>query len=154
LNKGLSAKADKFKLSKSIVAVENKDIKASRFDTKGRMRIYKNSMVDTYRTDGKAFRIRWSYNDAKSSRSGRETYDVSLDYRNTRRGDWKEVYTSYGSMGNIRSGKGDKAFHSFLVSCVEYPGCDDDGHELPHPGAKFPGLLDALSMASYSFEEE
>lgn len=118
------------------------------------MRIYQNSMVDTYRTDGKAFRIRWSYNDAKSSRSGRETYDVSLDYRNTRRGDWKEVYSSYGSMGNIRSGKDDKAFHSFLVSCVAYPGCDDDGHELPHPGAKFPGLLDALSMASYSFEEE
>ena len=110
------------------------------------MRIYRtsNTIVDTYRTTGDAFRVRWDYDQYRSGRSGRESYTVALDVRKGLHGRWKEVYTSYFSLGACM---GELDLYACAVGAAAYPGSDDDGGELPHPGKVFPGLLDALAGA-------
>jgi len=117
------------------------------------MRIFKNRqcIVNTYRTTGEAWRVRWDYDWRCSGRSGRETYTVALDVRKGRRGRWKEVYASYCSLGTAMS---ELDLHALVVACAVYPGSDDDGSELPHPAAAFPGLLDDLACAESDLQEK
>lgn len=82
---------------------------------------------------------------------GREEYDVSLDVRKGPRGRWKEIYTSYCSPGACM---GELDLHALAVGCAAYPGSDDDGRELPHPAASFPGLLDDLACAESDLQEK
>ena len=116
------------------------------------MRIFKNRqcIVNTYRTTGDAWRVRWvSYVSGRTERAG--TFTVALDVRKGPRGRWKEVYTSYCSLGACG---GELDLYALVVACAAYPGSDDDGNELPHPAATFPSLLDDLACAEYDLQEK
>jgi hypothetical protein len=117
------------------------------------MRIFKNRqcIVNTYLTTGDAWRVRWNYSRFHTERSGRESYEVALDVRKGFHGRWKEIFSSYCGLGACG---GELDLYALVVACAAYPGSDDDGRELPHPAASFPGLLHDLSCAESDLQEK
>ncbi len=115
------------------------------------MRIFKSRkcITNTYLTTGDAWRVRWAY--GRTDRSGREIYYVALDVRKGPRGRWKAVYTSYCSLHAYWR---EIDLYTLVVACAAYPGSDDDGKELPHPAAAFPGLLDDLAVTESDLQEK
>ena len=115
------------------------------------MRIFKNRqcITNAYLTTGDAWRVRWAYE--QTDRMGRESYDVALDVRKGLRGRWREVYVSHCSLSTCGR---EPDLYALVVACAAYPGSDDDGNELPHPVASFPGLLDDLACAESDLQEK
>lgn len=105
------------------------------------MRIFRDRqcIVNTYLTTGDAWRVAWH--------EGRNGFTVILSTRRGRRGQWGEVYES-------RCSGAGRMDYALILACAAYPGSDDDGNELPHPAAAFPGLLDDLARAESYLQEK
>lgn len=112
------------------------------------MRIYrtKGQITDRYLTDGSTWRVDVFH-------TGGDGYDFHLHVKVPGK-PWEAVYGTCGRLGGMGSGYREFGLYALAVGAAAYPGSDDDGNELPHPGKRFPGLLCALACAESDLLEK